>query len=166
MAKRPVLPDNYNPIGDRLKKAIATPVVQLVPEPEKVVDKPQIPEPIKEEVASIKLVEHASIELFNDEPVGKELKESSVRFRCTTIERKKWHSLSFELTGESGRLSHIIRAALLLIENSYEELKRNSSEIQRVRHPAKVDQLGLLLYEQRIAEFLYDAIRGSGRPKW
>ena len=26
MAKRPVLPDNYNPIGDRLKKAIATPV--------------------------------------------------------------------------------------------------------------------------------------------
>lgn len=157
MAKRQILPDNYNPIGDRLKKALTNPVVvQLASESEKLVDEPEISQPIEDKLS----------ELINTEPVKKELRQSSIRFCCTANERKQWHSLSFELTEESGKLSHIIRAALLLVENSYENLKRNKLEVQRLRHPSKEDKMGLLFYEQRLAELLYEAISVSGPPKW
>ncbi len=168
MAKRPVLPDNYNPIGDRLKRAIAvSQAIPLVAESEEVIKETPQSELVKEDVAPPPLVSSSmTIEVLQTEPTGTELKESAIRFRCTDHERKKWHSLAFELTGESGQMSHIIRSALLLIENSYEELKRSRHEMQRLRYPGKSDPFGLVLYEQRLAEFVYDAIKATGRPKW
>lgn len=163
MAKRPVLPDNYNPIGDRLKRAIAVPSVTPADE---LTSEHASTESIQETAIPLPTVMPLTIDMLHAEPTGTELKESSVRFRCTDSERKKWHSLAFELTGESGQLSHLIRSALLLLENSYEELKINRQQMQNLRHPGKADPIGLVLYEQRLAEFMFDAIRSTGRPKW
>ena len=70
-----------------------------------------------------------------------------------------------ELTGEHSQLSHFARAAFMLMENAFNELQRVAPDIQRLKYPAKTDSLGLALYEQRLAEFLFDAIRTSGRPR-
>ena len=40
-----------------------------------------------------------------------------------------------------------------------------SPEIQRIRKPASTDSLGLALYEQRLSQYLFDAIKSAGRPK-
>ena len=93
------------------------------------------------------------------------LKDVSARFRCTLSERKKWHEISRELTGDHNQLSHLIRAALLLVENSYEQLKKSSSEVQRIKKPANTDMLGITFYEQKIAQVLFDAIKTTGRPR-
>jgi hypothetical protein len=53
----------------------------------------------------------------------------------------------------------------MLIENSFEELKRVAPDIRRLKYPAKTDHVGQTLYEQRLAEFLFDAIKASGRPR-
>ena len=46
-----------------------------------------------------------------------------------------------------------------------EQLKRVSPEMQRIKRPPVNDALGLALYEQRIAQLLFDAIKAAGRPK-
>ena len=98
-------------------------------------------------------------------PVDRELKTVSVRFRCTPGERKKWHEVTRELSSDHNNLSHFIRAAMLLVENSYEQLRKLAPDIQRFQKPATTDTLGITLYEQRLAQYLYDAIKQAGRPK-
>jgi hypothetical protein len=100
-----------------------------------------------------------------DVPTEQELKTVSVRFRCTLNERKKWHAITRELSGDHNNLSHFVRAAMLVLENSLESLQRLAPDIQRFRKPATCDPLGITLYEQRLAQLLYDAIKIAGRPK-
>jgi hypothetical protein len=93
------------------------------------------------------------------------LKDAYLRFRCSESERKKWHDISREITGEHNQLSHVLRACLLILENSYEQLKKVSPEMQRIKRPPVTDGLALALYEHRIAQLLFDAMRAAGRPK-
>lgn len=159
MAKRaPILPDNYNPVGERLQR-LTQPLPSLSPASDNVIalpssENPPVAEPVLREREPIP-----------DIPTGPELKTVSVRFRCSPNERKKWHELTRELSGDHNNLSHFIRAALLLVENAQEELQRLAPDIQRFQKPATTDPLGLTLYEQRLAQLLYDAIKAAGRPK-
>jgi hypothetical protein len=168
MGKRaPILPEGYNPVGDALKRAVnpistdtpRTKIVELHPE-----DKREggLLEEETSVVASPVAKERAPI---SDVPTDRELKQTSFRFRCTENERKKWHAMTQEITGEHSQLSHFARASFMLMENAFDELKRVAPDIQRLKYPAKTDQMGLALYEQRLAEFLFDAIKASGRPR-
>jgi len=170
MAKRaPILPDNYNPVGERLRRVVeATPEPQISRE-DKVIDihRPALelataPVETSEPQYSPPIVEK---EVIPEIPTDKELKDVSVKFRCTLSERKKWHEITHEVTGEQNQLSHLIRAALLLVENSYDQLKKVSPEMQRLKNPAKSDALAITLYEQRLSQYLFDAIKGAGRPR-
>lgn len=157
MGKRaPILPENYNPVGERLQR-----LTQPLPSTstDNVIALPSA-EPLPE--AGPVLREREPIP---DIPTGPELKTVSVRFRCALSERKKWHELTRELSGDHNNLSHFIRAALLLVENAQEPLQRLAPDIQRFAKPATTDPLGLTLYEQRLAQLLYDAIKAAGRPK-
>jgi hypothetical protein len=53
----------------------------------------------------------------------------------------------------------------MLIENAFDELGRLGPDIRRLKYPAKTDHVGQTLYEQRLTEFLFDAIKASGRPR-
>jgi hypothetical protein len=169
MAKRaPILPDNYNPVGERLRR-----VVEAVPErpansDEKVIE--IAPQTVTLTSVAVPEVEPQQVtveerEIIPEIPTDKELKDASVKFRCTPSERKKWHEITHEMTGEHNQLSHLIRATLMLVENSYEQLKRVAPEMQRLKNPPKTDPLAIALYEQRIAQLLFDAIKSAGRPR-
>lgn len=159
MAKRaPILPDNYNPVGERLQRLTQPSAVMAS---DNVIALPPPEAPSSAEAGPV-LRER---ELIPDIPTGPELKTVSVRFRCALSERRKWHELTRELSGDHNNLSHFIRAALLLVENAQEELQRLAPDIQRFQKPATTDPLGLTLYEQRLAQLLYDAIKAAGRPK-
>jgi len=163
MAKRaPILPDNYNPVGERLRR-VAQPFPPSIAPVEKVVafSAPETVPPDELPPSSI-LREREAIP---DIPTDHELKTVSVRFRCSASERKKWHGITRELSGDHNNLSHFIRAAMLLLENSHEQLMKLAPDIQRFRKPGTTDLLGITFYEQRLSQFLYDAIRAAGRPK-
>lgn len=168
MAKRaPILPDNYNPVGERLKR-----VVDPTPEPanrdEKLIEHYRLAIETAPVVAPELVQQQVTVEekeIIPEIPTDKELKDASVKFRCTPSERKKWHEITHEMTGEHNQLSHLIRATLILVENSYEQLKRVSPEMQRLKNPPKTDPLAIALYEQRLAQLLFDAIKATGRPK-
>lgn len=170
MAKRaPILPDNYNPVGERLRRVVEAPSEPQHSREEKVIDLHRpVPSALMIPLASgERSIEAQSIErqLIPEIPTDKELKDVSVKFRCTLSERKKWHEITHEVTGEQNQLSHIIRAALLLVENSYEQLKKAAPEMQRLKNPAKSNSLAITLYEQRLSQFLFDAIKSTGRPR-
>ena len=174
MGKRaPILPDGYNPVGEALKKAVtAAPsleefraksepnVLELRREEKKAGGEGR-----REETSAPVLPILKEKVPVPEIPTDRELKQTSFRFRCTENERKKWHGMAQELTGEHSQLSHFARAAFLLLENAFDELKHVSPDIQRLKYPAKTDPLGLALYEQRLAEFLFDAIKAGGRPR-
>lgn len=171
MAKRaPILPEGYNPVGEALKKAI-TQQVPLAGEPEqKNADAPELviverrkdaEETPKQYSSSLSAEEEETSEVY----AGRELKQTSFRFRCTDNERRKWHLMSQDLTGEHSQLSHFARAAFMLFDHAFEELQKRSPEIRRMRYPAKSDHLGQALYEQRLAVYLFEAIKAAGRPR-
>ena len=168
MAKRaPILPDNYNPVGERLRR-IAQPVTPALPPNANVVEfAPLTPSPVApveraDETPRPRLREREPIPEI---PTAQELKGVSVRFRCTPSERKKWHEITRELSGDHNNLSHFIRAAMLLVENAHDQLKRLAPDIQRFKKPATTDAIGITLYEQRLAQYLYDAMKATGRPQ-
>lgn len=181
MAKRaPILPEGYNPVGDALMRAVAKEravsfgpqgdqnqgiqeQVELTTSSTKGVIE-EVSKPVSSEVPSTGLMRRSAVDITSV-PVGRELKQTSFRFRCTDNERRKWHGMSQELTGEHSQLSHIARAAFMLFEHAFDELLKRSSEIQSMRYPAKSDHLGQALYEQRIAGYLYEAIRAAGKPR-
>ena len=170
MAKRaPILSENYNPVGERLRRVVEAPAVPQIKREEKVVD---IHRPVSSVLATPAAMPEQEYQTPSTEkepipeiPTDKELKDVSVKFRCTLSERKKWHDITHEVTGEQNQLSHLIRAALLLVESSYEQLKKVAPEMQRLKNPAKSDALAITLYEQRLSQHLFDAIKGAGRPR-
>jgi hypothetical protein len=173
MAKRaPILPDNYNPVGERLRRVLEpVPETSTQIEPrssEKIIEIPRttdvVTQPTQKALEPLK----ASVierEPIPDIPTDRELKDVSVRFRCTPSERKKWHEITREIAGDHNQLSHFVRACLLLLENSQGQLERVAPDIQRLRKPASTDSLGLALYEQQLSQFLFDAIKSAGRPR-
>ena len=163
MAKRaPILPDNYNPVGDRLRRVLQ-PAASTLEQDGKVTNLPQ--QVVEAEGASSPDVALREREQVPEVPIDKELKTTSVRFRCSLSERRKWHTMTQEFSGDHNNLSHFIRATMLLVENADEQLRRLAPDIQRCRKPATTDTLGIALYEQRLAQLLYDAIKTAGRPK-
>jgi hypothetical protein len=163
MAKRaPILPDNYNPVGDRLRRVLQPAATPLEPN-SNIVNHPL--HAVEQEEASSPDLALREREQVPDVPVDKELKTTSVRFRCSMSERRKWHTMTQEYSGDHNNLSHFIRATMLLLENADEQLRRLTPDIQRFRKPATTDTLGIALYEQRLAQLLYDAIKTAGRPK-
>ncbi len=170
MAKRaPILPDNYNPVGERLRRVVEAASEPQISKEEKIIDIHR-PAPAQETPLAV-VSEPTHIEPIVEKkpipeiPTDKELKDVSVKFRCTLSERKKWHDITHEVTGEQNQLSHLIRAALLLVENAYDQLKKVSPEMQRLKNPAKSDALAITIYEQRLSQYLFDAIKGTGRPR-
>lgn len=93
MAKRaPILPENYNPVGERLKRISENfkdqPVVLQMPElPTPPPPEPRIPT-TPEEMAFLSLRQE-----FPDIPKAIELKSGSVRFRCNPLERRRWYEI-------------------------------------------------------------------------
>lgn len=165
MAKRaPILPENYNPVGERLR-SFSQPLALARPSPEPVTVPVVAAEAPEIVTAGPEIPALRERELIPEVPTDRELKAVSVRFRCTPSERKKWHEITRELSGDHNNLSHFIRAAMLLLENSHEQLTRLAPEIQRFRKPGTTDMLGITLYEQRLSQYLYDAIRTAGRPR-
>lgn len=161
MAKRAsILSDNYNPVGERLRR-VTQPM--LLEEKSLSLPRPREEEARESQPSSVPGLRER--ELIPEIPIDKELKTVSVRFRCTLNERKKWHTITRELSGDHNNLSHFIRAAMLLLEHSDEQLLRMAPDFQRFRKPATTDTLGIVIYEQRLAQLLYDAIRNAGRPK-
>jgi hypothetical protein len=161
MAKRSTILDvDYNPVGARLRSAVAPPIP---PEPE--VGISSVPTATRQQ----DLLHSPPAEptpLFREpRPTEREIKDAYLRFRCSESERKKWHDIAREMTGEHNQLSHVLRACLLLLENSYEQLKKISPEMQRIKRPPVQDALGLALYEHRIAQLLFDAVKAAGRPR-
>ena len=175
MGKRaPILPEGYNPVGEALRKAVTPNRSEYAEQSEYRTDNNVVvfhhDEEKVEKAAEQGMTRPALAILKEREPIpdvpnDKELKQTSLRFRCTERERKKWHTMAQELTDNHGQLSHFARAAFVLIENAFEELQHLAPDIQRLKYPASTDQLGLALYEQRLAEFLFDAIKASGRPR-
>jgi hypothetical protein len=164
MAKRaPILSQDYNPVGARLRG-----VLSHVPSTS---TGSRAHEEQLETSHVVEIKSHDSQEregrgvIPNLQPFKKEIKESYLRFRCTDAERKKWHDITREITGEHNQLSHVMRACLLVLENSYDELKKISPDIQRMKRPSSQDSMGLAIYEQRISQYLFDAIKAAGRPK-
>lgn len=168
MAKRaPILPENYNPVGERLKRFLQPPgIVEPPASPPKqnLIDLPRrVVETERPATEPPGLLPER--ELIPEIPTDRELKSVSVRFRCTLGERKKWHEITRELSGDHSNLSHFIRSAMLLVENAYDQLQRLAPDIRRLQKPATTDALGITLYEQRLSQHLYDAIKSAGRPK-
>lgn len=167
MGKRAILPEGYNPVGETLRRAI-TPAIMPEPEGREVTEK--VVEIVRRDESKATAVAEPVIAVPEKEPIpeianGREDKLMSVHVRCTASERNKWHDISREVTKENNTFSHIMRACLLLMENSYDELKKLSPDLQRLKRPALQDALGVAMYEKRISQYLYDAIRAAGRPK-
>jgi len=184
MGKRaPILSQDYNPVGARLQKALA-PVPEERPAPqitrevqtqirreepvqrsEKVVTSSQFlkapPQPQERRIASP--IER--LEPIADAPQTKEMMITSLRARCTENERKKWHDFAKDVTGEHNQFSHVFRAMLLILENSHEHLMKLLPEMKGLKVPAKKDSMGIALYEQKLSQILWDAIKGAGRPR-
>ncbi len=164
MAKRaPILDENYNPVGARLRKAIAP--VAAAPAEEEQQREPSSQQPPNLVVLSSQSEQEREGQGETLPAQNKEVKESYLRFRCTASERKKWHDITREITGEHNQVSHLLRACLLLLENSYDQMKKVSPDIQRMKRPSSQDSIGQTLYEQRVAQYLFDAIKSAGRPK-
>lgn len=161
MAKRSTILDvDYNPVGARLRSAVE-PVSTAEQEAT-----PQSAVPRKHQQEIVPSPPPEPLSLVRDQRrVEYEIKDTCLRFRCSESERKKWHDIAREMTGEHNQLSHVLRACLLLLENSYEQLKKVSPEMQRIKRPPVQDALGLALYEHRIAQLLFDAVKAAGRPK-
>jgi hypothetical protein len=165
MAKRaPILPENYNPVGERLKRIAENfkdqPVVLQMPElPTPPPPEPRIPT-TPEEMAFLSLRQE-----FPDTPKSIELKSGSVRFRCNPLERRRWHEIVREVSGDQQNLSHFIRAFMLLLDQSQTELRKMTPDIQKFQRPSNGDTLGHALYEHRLAQCLHEAIRLSEKPR-
>src|SRR5436305_1538332 len=102
MAKRASILDvDYNPVGARLR-SIAEPANDA---PDSA--SPRADDSRQGSSAAVPQPEQTSL-LRDERRVSRELKDAYLRFRCSESERKKWHDLSREITGEHNQLSHVL----------------------------------------------------------
>lgn len=179
MGKRsPILPQDYNPVGARLQKALTSapePEPLLPPKPssetstpyaqsDKVLTPQRFARPAQPAIIPAASARESQ-EIIPDAPRAKEMMVTALRCRCTEAERKKWHDYAKEVTGEHNQFSHVMRAMFLLLENSHEHLLKLLPEMKALKIPAKQDAIGVALYEQKLSQILWDGIKGAGRPR-
>ncbi|MBD1848356.1 hypothetical protein H6F89_34410 [Cyanobacteria bacterium FACHB-63] len=169
MAKR-VLGDDYNPVGSRLQRVLL---------PIKAVKPTQSP---AEESMNAELDTAPPTSPINFFEKQGELRDAidrsetgalkgarseamlcEMRCRCTKSERRKWHDFAYRLTGEPNTLSHILRALLVLLEHAEGDFEKMSALVQALEKPSKNDSLQVALYEQKLAQILWETMRRSGR---
>lgn len=184
MGKRaPLLPQDYNPVGARLKQAVTSPPVEeIAPSPVIARTAPPreiiAPPPPQQNIVTTERFQRTrpepqesrgAVELRReaviDEPEAKEIMTTTLRCRCTENERKKWHDFAKSITGEHNQFSHVLRSMLLLLENSYEQLTKLLPEMRQLKVPPKNDSMAIALYEQKLTQILWDAIKAAGRPR-
>lgn len=152
--KTSISTENYSRVGSRLKSVIAHQEHQ---------EKSENP------ITSIqaRLTPKAVKPLPAPLPMQREPISSELRCRCTRSERKRWHEFAYLLTGEPNRFSHIFRALLLLLGNSKQTLLNDLRPMfQSLENPPKNDSLAITLYEQRLAELLWEALRRAEKPQY
>lgn len=180
MAKRaPILSRNYNPVGEKLRRVLETaaettdaPSVHSESDSEgesEDVHQPQevISEETKQEVED-NVLELPVIPTHAEKQQrasGKNAMTSELRCRCTKSERKKWHDFSMRITGAPNQFSHVFRAMLLLLEHAEDELEKQQHKLEVLENPSKQDPLAVTFYEQKLANFIWGAMRRAGRPE-
>lgn len=87
-----------------------------------------------------------------------------IRVPVTPEEHELWHELAQRATGRRQNLSPLIRAMWSLLENAQTVLEERAPQIASLKRPGKEKHLERALYEQRLAQHLYDALRAGGRP--
>lgn len=181
MSKRTILQEDYSPVGARLQRYRQSATEGQGAEEEGVearsASEPQTADGGngKGEVARVGPASRPRrrkrrLEPAEEAPPEEELGAGPgmtdvLRCRVTQEERRRWHDLSYRVTGEHNQFSRIFRALLVLLENAEEELDKKVDELQRLRRPAKADRVGITMYEYHLAQILYDAMRAAGRPK-
>jgi len=162
MAKKKVLPDDYNPVraalqGLRDVENNVTPVVDgsaaIALHPSAVEEPEETPSPENQDTAPILTAQDA---LF-------ERKDYQLRVRCTKSERKRWNDFAHNITGEANRFSHLFRALLILAEKAEPGLTSQLEQIQALPLPQKSDSLAVAHYEDSLSKILWEAIRRSGK---
>ena len=110
-----------------------------------------------------RVLESRAVEQRTDDPVS--ALSTSLRTRVTRAEHQYWVDTCLRITGKQNQFSAIVRALLILLENSQEHLDKHQDDLHRLRVPQRNDRLANTIYEYRLAEVLYDAISSAGRPK-
>lgn len=87
-----------------------------------------------------------------------------IRVPVTPEEHELWHELARRATGRRQNLSPLIRAMWSLLENAQSVLEERAPQIASLKRPGKEKHLERALYEQRLAQHLYDALRAGARP--
>jgi hypothetical protein len=96
---------------------------------------------------------------------GSDALTTSMRTRVTREEHQHWTDVCLRITGKQNQFSALVRALLIILENSQDELEKKLPEIHRMRVPPRTDRLANSLYEYRLAELLYEAIEAAGGPR-
>lgn len=162
MAKRKVLPDDYNPVRSALLGL-------------KEVEHSAVQDRATNELVVIQKMETGigcdseSMD-SNDTPsqltepnVHNERKDCQLRVRCSRAERKRWNDFAYNITGESNRFSHLFRALLLLAERAEPGLLSQVAQIRALPLPQKSDPLAVAHYEERLSRVLWEGVRRSAK---
>lgn len=179
MSKRSILQDDYSPVGARLQRYRQSATEgqgaeeELTEEQAKRSSAPTDGEKAKAEVTHLGSLPPPQRKKRRLTPADAAPPEEDLgpgmtdvlRCRVTQEERRRWHDLSYRVTGEHNQFSRIFRSLLVLLENAESELDKRADELQRMRRPAKADRMGITMYEYQLAQILYDAMRAAGRPK-
>ncbi|MBW4422799.1 MAG: hypothetical protein KME13_27080 [Myxacorys californica WJT36-NPBG1] len=88
---------------------------------------------------------------------------SEIRVRCTNSERKKWQDFAYRLSGEPNTFSYILRALLILLEHAEGDFGKMSPLVRALEKPPKNAPLQVALFEQKLAQILWESMRRSGR---
>lgn len=149
MAKKvPLLGPDYNPVGSRLQRITSDE------------DEQESGRKGKGESSGIST---SRTRAFNS-LMEKEAMTAELRCRCTRSERRKWHEFAQRMTGEPNRLSSFLRAMLLLLEHADPQLQQLRPILEQLVNPPKSDSMAMILYERRLAELVWEALRRAGKP--
>lgn len=92
-------------------------------------------------------------------------KRCEIKFMCSGDERDRWHQYSHKITGKRNCLSNVIRSLLLILEDSEEQLEKVSEAIKEIQTPPRGDALKTILFEKKIANVIWEAVRRSSKIK-
>lgn len=163
MAKKAsILNENYNPVGEKLKRALEIKSTNT--------SSSEIEEPANKKeplTNSLDILESRVTEFYK--PKKKEevkAKTYELRCRCSKSERDKWNKFAMNFTGEPNHFSHLFRSMLLLLEHAEVDLETLSRKVKEIEKPSKGDLLGVSFYEQKLASYIFEALRRAGKPNW
>ena len=158
MAKKaPILNKNYNPVGEKLRRALE---VKDVNTPKKIEKKSL------NKTNTLPVTKQVNIESPEKKQKQEGAKTYELRCRCSKFERDKWNKFALDFTGEPNHFSHIFRSILLLLEHAEINLDELSRKVKELEKPSKRDLLAVSFYEQKLANYIFEAVRRAGKPNW